>query len=66
MTDAIVKKHETDENYKIAQELQHLMLSLTYVEEAAIRSVVPLVSIVRLLHGSLKAGGNTTCVWQES
>ena len=51
---------------KIAEELQHLLLSFTIVEEAAIRTVVPLISIVRLMHGSIKTKGNTSCVWQQS
>ena len=66
ITDEIVSANPEDINYKLAQELQHLLLSFTIVEEAAIRTIVPLMSIVRLNHGSIKTKGNTSCVWQHS
>ena len=67
ISDGLVNANiEVDENYKIAHELQHLLLSFTIVEEAAIRSIVPLMSIIRLMHGSIKTKGNTSCVWQQS
>ena len=42
------------------------MQSLTAAEEAAIRQITPLISIVRLDHGNLATKGNTSCVWQQS
>ena len=42
------------------------MQSLTAAEEAAIRQITPLISIVRLNHGNLATKGNTSCVWQQS
>ena len=41
-------------------------MSFTGAEEAAIRQISPLISIVRFPHGSLGSKGNTTCVWQQS
>lgn len=48
------------------RELHTLLNSFTSAEEAAIRQITPLVSIVRLAHGNIGAKGNTTCVWQQS
>ena len=47
-------------------ELTALLASLTPGEEAAIRQVTPLVSIMRLKHGNIGSKGTTTCVWQQS
>ena len=55
-----------DPNFIIGRELQEIMTSLTCVEEAAIRQITPLVSLVRLSTGSISMKGNTSCVWQQS
>ena len=55
-----------DINYLRSHELHHLLSSFTVIEEAAIRTVVPLLSIIRLMHGNIKTKGNTSCVWQKS
>lgn len=39
---------------------------MTAAEEAAIRQITPLISIVRLTHGNIGSKGNTSCVWQQS
>ena len=54
------------QQYLLAQELQKLLLSFTMVEEAAIRTIVPLLSITRLTHGNIATKGNTSCVWEKS
>jgi hypothetical protein len=48
------------------RELQALLRTLTSAEEAAIRRITPLISIVRLAHGNIGSKGNTSCVWQQS
>jgi len=48
------------------RELHTLLNSFTSAEEAAIRQITPLVSIVRLAHGNIGSKENTTCVWQQS
>ena len=48
------------------RELHGLLKSFTGAEEAAIRQISPLISIVCFPHGSLGSKGNTTCVWQQS
>ena len=48
------------------QQLHHLLSNLTGAEEAAIRMIAPLVSIVSLKHTSLGMKGNVSCVWQNS
>ena len=55
-----------DPNFDVGRELQDVMLSLSCAEEAAIRQITPLVSLVRLSTGSISMRGNTSCVWQES
>lgn len=57
-----------DESPQLAQfrELYDLLTTFTSAEEAAIRQITPMVSIVRLTHGNLATKGNTTCVWQQS
>ena len=55
-----------DINYLRSHELHRLLSSFTVIEEAAIRTVVPLLSIIRLMHGNIKTKGNTSCVWQKS
>ena len=50
-------------NIKMFRELHGLLKSFTGAEEAAIRQISPLISIVRFPHGSLGSKGNTTCVW---
>ena len=49
-----------------ARELRQLLSTLTSAEEAAIRQICPMISIVRLGQGNLAAKGNTSCVWQRS
>ena len=66
ISEKIAHEYSYDKNYAISRELQLLLLSFTCVEEAAIRTIVPLLSIVRLMHGSIKSKGNTSCVWQKS
>ena len=48
------------------RELHYLLSILTAAEEAAIRQITPLVSLVRLQHGNFGIKGNATCVWQRS
>ena len=55
-----------NKNVTIYRELYHLLSTFTGAEEAAIRQISPLISIVRFPHGSLGSKGNTTCVWQQS
>ena len=54
------------ENIRLSRELHSLMSSLTAVEEAAIRQISPLISILRLTSGNIGSKGNTSCVWQHS
>jgi hypothetical protein len=49
-----------------AVELDVLLRSLTSVEEAAIRQVTPLISIVRLKHGYIGTKGIVSSVWQKA
>ena len=39
---------------------------MSCIEEAAIRQITPLVSIVKLAHGNIGSKGNTTCMWNHS
>ena len=50
----------------VARKLRELLPTLTAVEEAAIRQIAPLLSIIRLAHGNIASRGNTSCVWQKS
>ena len=43
-----------------------LLSNLIAAEEAAIRQITPLISIVQLNHGNIGCKGNTSCVWQKS
>ena len=52
-------------NIYIARELQILLLSLTAMEEEAIRQVTPLISILRLSHGNIGSEVNTRFVWKK-
>lgn len=49
-----------------AAELGTLLGTLTCAEEAAIRQVTPLLSVIRLAHGNIGVRGNVSCVWQKS
>ena len=40
--------------------------NLTGAEEAIIRQIAPLISIVTLCNGNLASRGNTLCVYQKS
>ena len=53
-------------NITNGRRLQSILMSLTSAEEAAIRQITPLVSLVRLSTGSIGMKGNTSCVWQQS
>ena len=53
-------------NIDIENELQSLISSFTAVEEAVIRQITPLISIVHLTHENIGMHGNTICVWQKS
>ena len=55
-----------DQNFAIYHELYELLHTFTAVEEAAIRQIVPLQSIIRLGHGNLASKGNTYCVYKKS
>jgi hypothetical protein len=46
--------------------LHTLLSTITAAEEAAIRQITPLISIVSLTHGNIGSKGNTSCVWQKS
>ena len=61
----VFDKNENN-NVTMYRELYHLLSTFTGAEEAAIRQISPLISIVRFPHGSLGSKGNTTCVWQQS
>lgn len=50
----------------VARKLREILTTLTAVEEAAIRQIAPLLSIVRLSHGNIASKGNTSCVLQKS
>ena len=43
-----------------------LVNNLTGAEEAAIRQIAPLISIVSLRNGNIASRGNTSCVYQKS
>ena len=49
-----------------ARRLQFLINDMTLVEEAAIRRIAPMMSIVGLKQGNLASRGNTSCVYQKS
>lgn len=53
-------------NINKSKELASLFFSFTAAEEAAIRQITPLLSIVRLKEGNIGAKGNTHLVWQQS
>ena len=55
-----------DVNISYSRELYDLCCSLTPVEEAAIRPITPLISIIKLNNGGIGSKGNTSCVWQQS
>ena len=64
--DKIPRNAIEDPNYKICHQLHCLITDITLAEEAAIRQITPLISIVRLTHGNCATKGNASCVWQES
>ena len=39
---------------------------MSCIEEASIRQLIPLVSIIKLSHGNTGWKGNTTCMWNQS
>jgi PIF1 helicase. len=54
------------QNIAKSRELAKLLSSFTAAEEAAIRQITPLISIVSLKEGNIGAKGNTHLVWQQS
>ena len=56
----------SDPNINIAIELKEISSTMTCIEEAAIRQITPLISIVKLTYGNIGSKGNTTCMWNES
>ena len=52
----------TDRNVSISIELKHILSSMSSIEEAVIRQITPLVSIVKLAHGNIGSKSNTTCM----
>ena len=46
--------------------LHNALNNLTGAEEAAIRQISPLISIVSLKNGNFASKGNTSCVYQKS
>ena len=55
-----------DPNVQHATEMRHLLSTCTLIEEAAIRQITPLVSILKLAQGNIGTKGNTSCVWINS
>ena len=56
----------TDRNISIAIELKHILSSISCIEEATIRNITSLVSIVKLAHGNISLKGNTIYMWNHS
>ena len=52
----------TDRNVSIAIALKYILSSMSCIEEAAIRQITPLISIVKLAHGNIGSKSNTTCM----
>ena len=50
----------------MAHQLVTILDAASAAEEAAVRQITALVSIVRLSHGNIGAKGTTSCVWQKS
>ena len=50
----------------MAIELKHILSSMACIEEATIRKITRLVSIVKLAHGNIGSKSNTTCMWNNS
>jgi hypothetical protein len=55
-----------DSNVARAHELANLMENLTSVEEAVVRQITPMLSIVRLAQRNFATRGNMSCVFQKS
>ena len=55
-----------DPNVKISIELKLILSSMTCIEEAAIRQITPLISIVKLAYKNRGSKGNTTFMWSDS
>ena len=58
--------NSSDANVKMAIELKLILSTMTCIEEAAIRQITPLISIVKLAYGNIGSKGNTICMWNES
>ena len=58
--------NESSTQVRNSARLAEVMAMLTPAEEAAIRRITPMVSIVRLTQGNLAAKGNTSCLFQKS
>ncbi len=52
--------------FQTSERLKALLHSFTVVEEAAIRQITPLISMLRLKGGNIGSKGNISCVWQKS
>ena len=39
---------------------------MTLIEEAAIRQITPLISIVKMVYENIESKRNTTCMWNDS
>ena len=50
----------SDPNIIIAIELKEILSTMTCIEEAAIRQITHLISIVKLVYGNIGSKGNTT------
>ena len=57
---------DEDANIQLGRELYSLLSNCTAAEEAAIRQIIPMLSITRLAMGNISSKGNTTCIWQDS
>ena len=47
-------------------ESNEILSLMTYIEEAAIRQITPLISIVKLVYRNIGSKDNTACMWNES
>ena len=52
--------------YRKARRPRYLLDQLTYVEEATIWQIEPLIHLTRIAHDSMRVKVNTSCVWQQS
>jgi hypothetical protein len=62
----ITSLHCDQNNIQKAAELRQMLLSLSGAEEAAIRQITPLLTIVKLSEGNIGTKGSSHLVWQKS